>query len=1143
MANLEPHNKMRLLEKFRLEPPSLLVACLSAKFYDKFPFIPRGGSMSDLGYYSQPTIFDQQVVFVSDDDLWSVGLSGGIAHRLTSGLGIVSQPHFSPDGKWVAFVATENGYPDIYLISALGGAYRKITHVGARIISQWKDESTLVIGSGHESWGFKDTYAYELNVNTLDMKKIDLGVATCFYYGPRGSQLLGRYNADSARWKRYKGGTAGRIWLKRSAKEPFKLFLNRIKNQLSFPKFVGDQVYFVSDFEGVANLYRCGMDEKGLKRLTHHLDYYVRSFQCDDKNIVYQCGADIYAFDLETEESRKIEILVPTTGIQTRDRFEPASLYLDGLALHSAASEFVAISRGHTFRVPTFTGAVEEVRPQPDARYSLCEYSFDNGHILQVASNSEHEEKLVSYDTKARTSEVILPKQDFGKIWGLRANPKNMVFAITNNRKELYLLDLAKKKLEKIDVGAFSRCSELSWSPDGRYLAYSTQIDKIRTAIKIYDMKAKKTRVAIEPVLHDYSPSFDPEGKYLYFLSIREFYPNYNETHFDLGFPFAGKPYAVSLQGQTPSPFEAHLENPKEEKKPVGIAAKAKKKSADKKSSEKQLAIEIEYDGIDNRIMAFPLPIGGYHSLVGIKGGILYFRKEIAPISDFDWPTEGKGIDLYSFRFEENSSELFHSSVRSYAINRDRSSMLLYTSRSLRLVSTSSKPGSDKKETGKKEGWIDGSRIRLKIDPIAEWKQMYREAWHLQKEHFWRKDMTQVDWDLVYNRYLPILDRVKTRPEFSDLMWEMQGELGTSHCYEYGGDYSKTPDYTNIAFLGAELQFDAKKRCMRIVRIFKGDSWLKDGDSPLSATGVSLREGDEIYSVNMHKIESFGHFYELLEYKAGHKVELQVKRLASAAKRKLKGKKGGELEFVTVTTNRSQTDILYRNWVEKNKQYVHQKSKGTVGYVHIPDMGAYGYAEFYRHFIVESQYDSLIVDVRYNGGGHVSQHILKVLAQKILGFDETRYNGLEKYPLYAVTGSIVGLTNEMAGSDGDIFSHSFKMMKLGKLIGKRTWGGVIGINGQYNLRDGTITTQPEFSFWFREGEWYVENYGTDPDIEVDITPEDYSKGRDPQLDRAIDEVLKDMKRRPPVRFTPSYYPDLSLPTELKRKTPSAPVKK
>jgi len=477
--------------------------------------------------------------------------------------------------------------------------------------------------------------------------------------------------------------------------------------------------------------------------------------------------------------------------------------------------------------------------------------------------------------------------------------------------------------------------------------------------------------------------------------------------------------------------------------------------------------------------------------------------------------------------------------VKYFTVNRDHTHMLIYASRSLRLIDVRSRPSNDNK-VGRKDGWIDSTRLRLRIDPLAEWRQMYREAWVLQREHFWRSDMNKIEWTKVYTRYWPLLERVKTRAELSDLLWEMQGELGTSHCYEFGGDYVKSPPYYAVGYLGGEFSFDARKKMMKITRLFKGDSWIKNGSSPLTAAGVSLKVGDEIYAVNKQEISSYGSFFELLENKAGHKVELKVKRVASSS-RKAKTKDG--FDYVIVTVARSHGVALYREWVESNKEYVHKKSAGRVGYVHIPDMGPYGYAEFYRHYIAESRFDALIVDVRYNGGGHVSQHLLKVLAQRVLGFDVARYHGLTKYPNYAINGPIVALTNEMAGSDGDIFSHSFKMMKLGPLIGKRTWGGVIGINGQYSLRDGTITTQPEFSTWFQDVEWNVENYGTDPDIEVDYTPEDYRQGSDPQLDRALLEIEKALKKAPPLKLEASYYPDLSLPNELVLKKIETPTKK
>ena len=382
--------------------------------------------------------------------------------------------------------------------------------------------------------------------------------------------------------------------------------------------------------------------------------------------------------------------------------------------------------------------------------------------------------------------------------------------------------------------------------------------------------------------------------------------------------------------------------------------------------------------------------------------------------------------------------------------------------------------------------------------------------------------MSKIDWNVIYDRYLPLLAKVKTRAELSDLLWEMQGELGTSHCYEQRGDYNRYGAGISLGRLGAYFTFEPKSKTYKIDRILRGDSWEWGSDSPLTAMGVHLKEGDRILAINDFEFNLASDLYEFLENKIGVSVELTIQRKGKTA-----------FEKVVVKPNSNLNFPLYREWVEKNKKYVHEISKGKLGYVHIPDMGPFGYAEFYKHFIAESDYEGLVVDVRFNGGGHVSQHLLKVLAQKVVGFDETRYQGFQKYPMYA-PGVLVCLANEFSGSDGDIFPQTFKLMKLGKLIGKRTWGGIIGINGQYSLRDGTWVTQPEYSFWFKDNEWYVENHGVEPDIEVDITPEDYSKNLDPQLDRAIKEALIDLKKNPGLKFKPSYYPDLSLPKKLQK---------
>ncbi|MGD8394510.1 MAG: PDZ domain-containing protein, partial [Candidatus Eiseniibacteriota bacterium] len=419
---------------------------------------------------------------------------------------------------------------------------------------------------------------------------------------------------------------------------------------------------------------------------------------------------------------------------------------------------------------------------------------------------------------------------------------------------------------------------------------------------------------------------------------------------------------------------------------------------------------------------------------------------------------------------------------------------------------------------GRESGWIDLDRVRVEVVPGAEWRQMFREAWRLQRDHFWTPDMSGLDWQQVHDRYLPLVDRVATRSEFSDLIWEMQGELGTSHCYELGGDYRPSPRWMQ-GHLGADLELDPQRGRWRIAGIPRGDSWDESRCSPLAAPGVALAPGDEILAIDGEPVGREVSPYERLVYKAKQRVELTVRSAAPARRRGGRGRRAAPAaeRTVIVTTLGSEYGLRYRDWVERNRARVHAETDGRIGYVHVPNMGPVGYAEFHRYYMREVLRDGLIIDVRYNGGGHVSQLLLEKLLRRRVGYDETRWGQPEPYPSDAPAGPMVALTNEYAGSDGDIFSHCFKLYGLGPLIGKRTWGGVVGIWPRHGLIDGTITTQPEFAFWFEDVGWGVENYGTDPDIEVEIRPQDHAAGSDPQMDRAIREVERLMRRQPPNR--------------------------
>jgi tricorn protease len=407
-------------------------------------------------------------------------------------------------------------------------------------------------------------------------------------------------------------------------------------------------------------------------------------------------------------------------------------------------------------------------------------------------------------------------------------------------------------------------------------------------------------------------------------------------------------------------------------------------------------------------------------------------------------------------------------------------------------------------------------RVSVEVNPRAEWSQMYREAWRLQREQFWVEDMYDVDWNRVFERYERLLPYIRTRGELSDLLWEMQGELGTSHAYEFGGDWREPPRYAQ-GFLGADLAWDEQAQGYRVERILRGDSWNRQVDSPLAEPGVNVAEGDVLVAIN------------------GKRLSADVtpdQALVNLAEREaivtFKDGKDKEVRFA-VKTLAEERRLRYRAWVDANRRKVHERTNDAVGYIHIPDMGPWGFSEFHRGFLSEFDRRGLIVDVRYNRGGHVSPLLLGKLLRKRVGYDVTRYAPSQPYPPESVAGPIVALTNQFAGSDGDIFSHCFKLYGLGPLVGKRTWGGVIGINPYHRLVDGTITTQPEASFWFTDVGWGVENHGTDPNYEVDIAPHDYRNGADPQIERAIELVLDAAARFEVVMPDIKTRPALTLP--------------
>ncbi|WP_245646922.1 S41 family peptidase [Microtetraspora niveoalba] len=1118
------------------------------------------------------------IVFACEDDLWMVHADGGRAFRLTAGVAEAAYPRFSPDGTRVAFVGREEGPEEVYVMPAAGGATRRITFHGASSVVTGWDPAGAVVYASDECQPF-DGYRWLHRVHPGDVpERLPYGPAGTISYGTpvpgqgRYGMVLGRNTADPARWKRYRGGTVGDLWVDPTGRGAFQRLI-LLPGNLASPCWVGDRIYFLSDHEGIGNVYSCTPRGEDLRRHTDHGDYYARNLSSDGHRLVYHAHGAVYLLDPADGEARQVEVQLGSSRTQRNRRFVPAAEYLDTATLSPDGSGLAITSRGKAFSFADWEGPVRRHGEQDGVRYRFLTWLNDNRRLIAAASDDGDREVLVILTADGETEPVRLDSADTGRISELVVCPAGDRVAITNHRNELLVVDLtplttgpaeagsaegaeevegtegtegtgtapadaeAKAaepaepgtaeagptesagaetgaaegtgnvgsgaaegggpgepavRVIEVEASLFGAIDDPEWSPDGSWLAYACPISPQATAIKLFHVETGGTFMATLPLLVDHRPSFDPGGRYLYFIGQRAFSPVYDELQFDLGFPLGTRPYAIALRSDVRSPFVPEPRPLSDTPAETGGG-----------SEEARTPLVIETAGLTDRIIAFPVPEGRYGRIAGLDGKVVYTT----------FPMLGGPATLRCYDFAKQKAEVLVTGLTDFRLGRDRSTLLYRAGDRLRVLKAGEEPPDDDTPS-RTSGWIDLNRVKVSVAPDAEWRQMFREAWRLQREHFWDEDMTGIDWEAVYDRYLPLVDRVTTRGEFSDLLWELLGELGTSHAYETGGEYRERPHYWQ-GKLGVDWSYRDGRYV--IARIVSGDRWDPGATSPLNRAGVDVRPGDAVIAINGQPLGVHTTPNQLLVNLADEEVELTVER-------------DGATRTVIVRALADEMPGRYRDWVSANRLLVHERTGGRIGYLHIPDMGPHGFAEFHRGYLAEYDREGLIVDVRFNGGGNVSALLLEKLSRRRLGYDFPRWGVPEPYPPESPRGPLVAVTNEWAGSDGDIFCHTFKLLKLGTLVGKRTWGGVVGIWPRHHLADGTVTTQPEFSFAFDDVGWRIENYGTDPDIEVDITPQEYALGVDSQLEVAIDVALERLAMSPPHTANPADRPRPVTPT-------------
>lgn len=1120
------------------------------------------------GYFRHPAIHRDRVVFVSEDDLWSVNIQGGTPVRLTSNLGEIEFPLIAPDGAHIAFIARDEGVPDIHIMETGGGNVQRITFQGLnRQVAAWSPDGEwiyYVTDAGQPTRGSSVLGRVRARPGHHQVETVNLGRAHDIGFGPAGGIVLGRNTGDPARWKRYRGGTAGHLWISPETDAPFVRLHQDLSGNLASPMWVPDpdsdtgRIYFLSDHEGVGNLYSSLPSGEDLRRHTHHTDFYARFASWGPTpdggvQIVYHAGADLYRFDAAADETASIPIAYASPGVQRNRKFVPAAAYLESADLHPQGHSLALVARGKAFVMGNHEGAVVQLGQRDGIRYRLATWLQDGQQVVAVSDEPGEERLQVFRPAVSGQVDRMLEDFDFGRAHDVYASPTDNRIVLVNHRSELWLCDLETDTATLVDRSPHGRINHVAWSPDGRWLAYEFAHTLYASRLRLYRLAQAGTDEAAEdvpariidltePVLRDMHPVFDPKGRYLYFLSSRILNPTYDTLQFDLSFTRGMRPYLITLQAEQPNPFVPRAGEEEREQKAEAASADTgqEKPEAEEDRAEDKTAAEpvrIDLEGIQNRIVPFPVAEGLFTRLAATEERVFWLEDRArATLPDPYVPSLPQGGHLQTWILAEYKQDSIAQNVDWFALAADGKKLIFHTDHKLRIISAAAS-GEALQDEGppRATGWVDLERIRIAIDPYREWQQMFREAWRLQRDQFWTADMSRIDWQTVFDRYFPLVDRVGCRQEFSDLMWEMQGELGTSHAYEMGGDYRPRPHYP-LGSLGATLQW--RGTGYEVMDWLTGDVWEPGVHSPFAEPGIDVARGDMLIAINGQPLSDAITPEMLLVNLADQEVQLtflprpEPKDGPSSEAPSDTGREGAPVRHITVRTLASEARAHYRTWVDRNRIRVHERSRGRLGYLHIPDMGPRGFAEFHRGFLGGIHREGMVVDLRFNGGGHVSELLLEKLARRRVGYDLSRWEGLMPYPRESVAGPMVALTNEAAGSDGDIFSHCFKLMQLGPLIGMRTWGGVIGIWPRHALVDGTVTTQPEYSFWFRDVGWNVENYGTDPDIEVDITPDDYRREQDPQLDRAIDECLALLAENPPLPPQLDNRPDLSLPTLL-----------
>ncbi|GHD30451.1 S41 family peptidase [Streptomyces galbus] len=1055
-------------------------------------------SAAPAAYLRFPHLHGDLVAFTAEDDVWLAPLDGGRAWRVSADNRPVTAPRVSPDGTTVAWTSARDGAPEVHVAPVDGGPSTRLTYWGSwqTRVRGWTPDGQVLALSSHDQATLRRTWARAV--------PLDGGPAATLPYGPVGDVAYGPHTVlqsapmgrEAAHWKRYRGGTAGKLWIDREDTGEFTRLHEDLDGNIECPVWVGDRIAFLSDHEGTGALYSSLADGSDLRRHTPLDGFYARQASGDGRRVVYSSAGELWILDdLDGDGPRRLDVRLGGQRADRRPHPVAAARWLGGAAPdHTARGSAVEV-RGAVHWITHRSGPARALAAEPGVRARLPRTFRADGEEWVVWVTDAEGEDALEFAPATGLTPGSTPRRlaagRLGRVLELAVAPDGSRAAVAAHDGRLLLVERETGEVREVDRSDDGEVSDLVFSPDSTWLAWSHPGPRPLSQLRLAHTTDLSVTEATPLRFRDYAPAFTLDGKHLAFLSTRAFDPVYDQHAFDLSFVVAARPYLITLAATTPSPF-----GPQRHGRPFD--APDKDETPD---GEGTPATRIDLDGLGERVVPFPVEAGRYSSLWAAKDGVLWLRHPVRGVlgasratpDDPDPRTELERYDLVQHRLDHLAAD-----ADDFEVSGDGRRLLLWTDGKLKVVPSDRRASGD--EDSDSNVTVDLGRIRRTVDPAAEWRQMFDENGRIMRDNFWRADLGGVDWDAVLDRYRPVLDRVATHDDLVDLLWEVHGELGTSHAYVIPrGGSGRGP---RQGLLGADLSRHADGT-WRIDRILPSETSDPEAHSPLTAPGVAVRAGDAIVAVGGQPVDPVTGPGPLLVGTAGRPTELTISPSG-----------GGEPRHAVVVPVADEEALRYHAWVADRRAYVHERSGGRLGYLHVPDMQAPGWAQIHRDLRVEVAREGLVVDVRENRGGHTSQLVIEKLARRIVGWDLPRGMRPVSYPEDAPRGPVVAVANEFSGSDGDIVNAAIKALGIGPVVGTRTWGGTVGIDSRYHLVDGTLVTQPKYAIWLEGYGFGVENRGVDPDVEVVVRPQDWAAGRDVQLDEAVRRALQALETTP-----------------------------